>query len=295
MQEYSGYSPAVLPGSLGSEKIAKLIKSGRSFSAGKMGMVEAMAIYADSKGHLFDRLILSLLENNAGVFGKKHEIEIFVDEFIQAYLSLDVFGVWITGDEHRHLNERGLCNVSYQHNPDIILTEAGALECFYYDPPWISAASQKKLLVISPFASLIEKQYKNISNIWHGLVPNDMDLKTIECPFAYGISDKTKYPYNSWVDGFDDLKYMVSKQDFDLALIGAGAWSVPLASFIGKKLKKQAIHTGGPTQLFFGIMGERWVNSSFYSKKINEHWVRPSQNNIDIPPGYKTIEDGCYW
>lgn len=94
--------------------------------------------------------------------------------------------------------------------------------------------------------------------------------------------------FNSW---FDALKYMedeVLKKDFDIALIGCGAYGFPLAAFI-KSIGKKAIHIGGPLQLFFGIKGKRWDNSGLY----NEFWISPSNN--ERPTGLNKVEGGCYW
>lgn len=71
----------------------------------------------------------------------------------------------------------------------------------------------------------------------------------------------------------------ISKIDFDIALIGCGAYGMPLAAYI-KSMGKQAIHLAGWTQVLFGIIGTRWQNNPRVSKMINEYWIHPSENNI---------------
>jgi hypothetical protein len=91
------------------------------------------------------------------------------------------------------------------------------------------------------------------------------------------------------------MKNDIKKIDFDIALIGCGAYGMPLAAFIKKELNKQAIHMGGCLQLLFGIKGKRWETDSFKWDKIlyNDAWVRPTD---DLKPSnYKKVEDGCYW
>ena len=85
----------------------------------------------------------------------------------------------------------------------------------------------------------------------------------------------------------------VSRQDFDVAIIGAGAYGMPLANFIKIKLGKTAIHMGGATQLLFGIKGKRWENHDRISKLFNEYWKYPLLS--EIPENHKKVEDGCYW
>ena len=52
--------------------------------------------------------------------------------------------------------------------------------------------------------------------------------------------------------------------EFDVAIIGCGAYGFPLANEI-KKMGKVAIHLAGATQLMFGIVGKRWEEEYIYS------------------------------
>ena len=53
------------------------------------------------------------------------------------------------------------------------------------------------------------------------------------------------------------MKAQIDKEDFDICLIGAGAYGFPLAAYVKRKGKK-AVHLGGALQLLFGIKGSRW-------------------------------------
>ena len=90
------------------------------------------------------------------------------------------------------------------------------------------------------------------------------------------------------------MKKQIDKVDFDIAIIGCGAYGMPLAAKL-KGAGKQAIHLGGATQLLFGIKGRRWEEN--YPSKIatffNEHWVYP--NKEETPQNAKVVERGCYW
>jgi hypothetical protein len=115
------------------------------------------------------------------------------------------------------------------------------------------------------------------------------DLQTrcefLPCPtFSYLAPS----PYQSWSEGLDRLTEEALRKKFEVALIGAGAWSLPLAARL-KKAGKIAIHLGGETQLVFGIKGQRWEGYGIY----NEHWVRPLPS--ETPSGYLKKEQGCYW
>ena len=86
----------------------------------------------------------------------------------------------------------------------------------------------------------------------------------------------------------------ISAQQFDVAIVGAGAYGLPLAAF-AKSLGKHAIHLGGVTQVFFGIKGRRWETEykDSLGAIINEYWVRPLPE--EKPEKAEMVEDGCYW
>ena len=83
----------------------------------------------------------------------------------------------------------------------------------------------------------------------------------------------------------------VMKYDFDVAIIGCGAYGMPLAAKI-KNGGKIAIHLGGATQLLFGIKGARWDHHPL-SRMYNEHWTRPAEE--ETPKASQLIEGACYW
>ena len=107
----------------------------------------------------------------------------------------------------------------------------------------------------------------------------------VRCPFQSHLEPS---PFCDWQEGLESLSKEILAKDFDLALIGAGAWSLPLAARI-KQAGKSAIHMGGDIQLLFGIKGGRWDHLGMY----NESWIHPEAD--ERPQHRKRIEDGCYW
>ncbi len=84
----------------------------------------------------------------------------------------------------------------------------------------------------------------------------------------------------------------ISRTDFDIAILGCGAYGFPLAAEI-KRMNKQAIHLGGATQIWFGIKGKRWDKELPIRNLYNDYWVKPSE---DEKPKYASgVEGGCYW
>jgi hypothetical protein len=94
--------------------------------------------------------------------------------------------------------------------------------------------------------------------------------------------------HRDWLDGLEQLKKAMTKQEFDIAIIGAGAWSLPLATH-AKELGKIGLHLGGTLNLLFGIRGGRFEQRGFY----NEHWIRPIEK--ERPKNHQLMENSAYW
>lgn len=93
------------------------------------------------------------------------------------------------------------------------------------------------------------------------------------------------------------MKDEIDHQDYNICLIGAGAYGFPLAAHV-KRQGKKAVHLGGSLQLLFGIIGKRWENPNYnkhydYAALINEYWVRPGAKFQ--PKNSKKVEEACYW
>lgn len=161
--------------------------------------------------------------------------------------------------------------------------------------PWTSALEGKKVLVVHPFAASIERQYAtNRTKIFQNLPIENIlpEFELITLKAVQTLGDST----SEFKDWFEALDYMVNQCrqiDFDVAIIGCGAYGFPLAAEI-KRMGKIAVHLGGATQVLFGIRGGRWdAYDGVYAEMMNEYWVRPSDEE-KIKDSDK-IENGCYW
>ena len=84
----------------------------------------------------------------------------------------------------------------------------------------------------------------------------------------------------------------MSSRAFDVAIVGAGAWSLPLTAH-ARALGRIGIHMGGATQILFGIRGARWDDHPVIAGFYNEAWVRPGPG--ERPAAHEAVEGGCYW
>ena len=106
---------------------------------------------------------------------------------------------------------------------------------------------------------------------------------------AMGI--KTEFP--DWFSALKKMENDICQIEFDIALLGCGAYGMNLGAFIKRDLGKMALHLGGMTQLLFGIRGRRWENDPKYDALYTDSWTRPLPH--EIPPANNRIENGCYW
>jgi len=225
------------------------------------------------------------MEVNAGVFPTDGaSLDRFSDVLLDAVSQADVLGVWLNRNEHRIV--RRFC-------PEAQLVELEALNCVLWADPWSSALAGKTVLVVHPFARTIESQYRTSRTVLfdNPRVLPEFELKTLA---AIQSSAGNECGFATWFDALERMREDISNIEFDVAIIGAGAYGLPLAAAV-KKTGRQAVHLGGATQLLFGIRGRRWETESpdDVVPLFNEHWVRPSAE--ERPPGSDAVEGGCYW
>ncbi len=176
---------------------------------------------------------------------------------------------------------------------------------FFVEKPWTAALKGKKVLVIHPFEDTIKKQYAQRENLFdHPDVLPEFELITLKAVQSVG---GIKVPYKDW---FEALKYMedqISKIDFDICILGCGAYGLPLAAFI-KDIGKKSFHLGGGLQLLFGIKGKRWDDPNYgvnefkaykglmansYASLYNENWIKPLPT--DTPKMASKVDGATYW
>ena len=174
------------------------------------------------------------------------------------------------------------------------------LDPYWSEIPWTSALEGKKVVVVHPFKESIEKQYRIREKLHRSGVLPDFDLTVVRSVQSLGGSGQ----YNSWFDALDMMKSELDALDYEIALIGCGAYGMPMAAHV-KRMGKIGIHIGGSLQLLFGIMGSRWESADYakstrdsftqvnYSQLKNTDWVKPMKS--ERPSNSASVEQGCYW
>jgi hypothetical protein len=168
------------------------------------------------------------------------------------------------------------------------------LNPYFSKVPWTQALMGKKVLVIHPFAETIEAQYKKRELIFRNNLLPKFDLITIKA--VQSIAGE-KTTFQTWFDALAHMQRQMDSIDYDICLVGCGAYGFPIAAH-AKRSGKKGFHLGGSLQLLFGIRGKRWENPNYnpdynFSALMNEHWVKPGEE--DRPKNASEVEGACYW
>lgn len=286
--KYAGRT--VLNENAGSEKLRSLISSNKPFMACRYGYVEieTMAAVYEFLESGNDKKINRVIKkgnifNNAGFFpNEKEQVIEFGKLMLDCSSEIDLLGVWYIPYEEYFASHLA---------PDAELTFLRTFEPWNETIPWTQELSGKKVLVIHPFDNTIKKQYEVREDLFAGknILPQ-FDLAAY--PAVQTIAGNTDPRFRTWFEALEMMYSDCMKIDFDIAILGCGAYGFPLACKL-KLAGKQVVHMGGATQLLFGIRGNRWDNHPVVSKLYNEKWVRPDKS--EIPQNAQLVENKCYW
>ena len=228
----------------------------------------------------WDDTISFLMGNFAGFFpANAVSLERFANIMLRDMQNIDVLGSWLA-DEIRL--ERFF--------PNAKIVPLADLEPYYHTNPWSEILEGKRVLVIHPYEESIKKQYARHRVLFDDprILPN-FELMTLKAVQSIAAS---KTAFSNWFDALEWMCQRASNLEFDIAIIGAGAYGLPLASFV-KSIGKKAVHLGGATQILFGIKGKRWDELPFFKQLYNENWIRPLP--AETPANFQMVESGCYW
>lgn len=261
------------------------IEKGEPFLFSRWGRVEARTILDYVMG--FPGKADCSLMDNAGVFPLNMDtIRLFCEETLSAAKEIDILCAWFH-------NFDGEDKLFRWYSPKAAVVGSTVYYPFFSESAWTRKLRNKRVLVIHPFAGLIEKQYMKRELLWdnHDEILPLFDLITYKAVQSIGGNNA----YVSWAEALNIMKHDIEKLEFDIALIGCGAYGMPLGGFIKNKMHRQAMHIGGTLQILFGIKGLRWEGEPYnYDTKLyNEFWVRPGE--ALKPKNYMNVEGGCYW
>lgn len=283
------FSNRILSKETANKYIAEKLQLDEPFFIGRLGSTELETICnyryftkrENGSGVLYTKNIMQMLCDWCGFFPADH---ILMDQFCQLYLEKIqeadmLWCMWGSVFEDKLFQE--CC-------PETVLTKYDDTG-FPVDSamPWTTAMEGKKVLAIHPFEKSIQSNYKNRKKLFGNpeFLP-EFELITLKA--VQTLADNKTVPFHDWFEALESMKEQMQKIDFDIALIGAGAYGFPLGAY-AKELGKKALHIGGMLQLYFGIRGKYYDQFNYH----NEYWTRPLEE--EKPQGFKKVEAGRYW
>jgi hypothetical protein len=179
-----------------------------------------------------------------------------------------------------------------------ITTDIGLLfypEFYYSNPNYMDILKKiynnKKILVVSSHKDSIEHQIPKLKYI-------NPFLET--CTFEVIRPPQTSCGNHNNTDWSEHLDTFFSQlqlvNDFDIALVCSGGYSIFIAEYIYEKMNRSVIYPGGSLQLWFGIIGNRWKEwwNYYYYPDSKDYWIDPLES--DKPKNNHLVDgNGAYW
>ena len=267
----------------GNDLARGLLESGRPFLFARCGATEmrTVADYLRCGGVGFAEKTRQDIQNLSGVFPTDDAtLEKFCRTYIDCAHTADLLALWNVGAEREVV--RG-CGHATRY------TRLRALEPYYHPHPWSAALAGKRVLVVHPFKTTIERQYAHRAELFPGtdILPQFADLRIVQAVQGLAGADTG---YASWFDALAAMEQQMDAAPYDVAIIGAGAYGLPLAAH-ARDTGHAAIQMSGALQLLFGIRGKRWDDHPIISKLYNDAWVRPEETLAHK----EKVEGGSYW
>ena len=282
-------------GARGNHLIKELIAADAPLMIARYGDIELKAIWSflSSAPPEEQKRRVDALHRSAGFFPPDLEnLSRFVEIYEHAARRLDCLAIWNFEQGRWEMEER----MFRDYSPGASLVSIRSLESWLFADPWTASLRGRKVLVIHPFEESIRRQYAKRAWLFVDelVLPEFGRIDTLKAVQSIA-GNPTEFA--TWFDALESMRAQIADRDFDVALIGAGAYGFPLAAFV-KDLGKKAVHMGGVTQILFGIIGSRWekVIPGGYpplTRFVNANWTRPLPE--ETPDRFETVDGGAYW
>ena len=240
---------------------------------------------------------LHVMKNNAGIrLTDMTSIVEYSQKYMRAFENCEVYSGWEPQGEvykwiipsHDYIRQRF-------SSKKVIWAFAHDIFHYIYSPnPWTHALRGKRVLIISAFVDSIRERLsvESRTRIYDGvdLFP-DCTFVLLKPPQTQGGNASSIFTME--LENFTRQLDTVMG-DFDVALVSCGGYGNLVCDYIYKN-GKSAIYIGGALQMYFGILGTRWVRErpEIVKMFLNKEWSRPKES--ERPANHAGIEGSCYW
>ena len=239
--------------------------------------------------------IIPIMKTNAGIkLSSYNSANKYSQLYMQAFNDCELFCGWeIQGNYIHHISESHDYMIKKYKDKKMIWSISLDIFHYIYLNPWTTSLQGKRILIISSFIDSISENIRDRDKIY-----NNIDLFP-ECSFVFIKPPITNASENSRefdIELQEFTKHLdVIKDDYDIALLACGGYANPICSYIYNNHNKSAIYVGGVLQMYFGILGNRWIQErpDILNLYWNEYWKRPKIT--ERPLHFQQVEKGCYW
>ncbi len=273
-------------------KIRDILSRGEPFSCGRIGATECVIAQEYCRMRLgtqetFSENAVRWLCNTSGFFteqGREEEdIGRYAKMTVDAMRNMDMHLIWRRSGESFLLRNYAKAEAKFVEKNIVHFPWRSQ------GSTWMNGLEGKKVLVVSPFSDSVRVQYGNRKDLF----ANENNLPEFELITYQSLQTQmgASRGFKNWFEAYRYMEEEILGIEFEVALLGCGAYGYPLTAAISRA-GKQAVEMCSSIQLMFGIKGKRWEERDYITKWWNDAWIYP----LETPPEYyKEIEGGAYW
>jgi hypothetical protein len=233
------------------------------------------------------------MKNNAGVrMTSEASIMKYSELYVAALDNAELIGGWeLYGTYYPHIRTSyDYVRKKYQ-KPTFFWTFAMDIFHYIHSLPWTHALRGQRLLIVSAFADSINAMLADRAKIYGIDLFPDCTITTIKPPQTQAAEPSREFDVElaEFCERLDAIK-----GTYDVALVACGGYGNLVCNHI-YTTGHSAIYVGGVLQMYFGILGERWLRErpDIVTLYLNEWWRRPS--DAEKPRNFQAVEGSCYW
>jgi len=229
----------------------------------------------------------------AGIFPPmRNTLDNFSKTYIKALKNSDCLAEWPSGLQP---NVDFMSNLLDSQIPRINFSVLDIFYCAEFvdiDQLWIQNLKNKSVLVVHPFSKSFSMQMNQIKMVHKKSILPNFNATFYAPPQSNGLKVSTKNYMRHLQSCMEEIQALSKIDKFDFALIAAGGYGLPLASYL-KNIGICSIYVGGALQLYFGVSGNRWKDRQDLSKYKTDKWLAHPLETP--PPGSYLVENKTYW
>lgn len=272
------------------------IRQNKPFWIARMSGIESGEIGRYYGHRDFLRVDTKAIQRHSGIniVDEKSFLE-YLNMTHMAFSTCDRLAIWDGGCYEQ-------CREMYQICRDLFPTKytfpAHSYEPFYFmnmsEYRFPRIFENQRILIVTSHATSVMSQISNIHRVFapYCIFSNPENISVYRTVQQHGGGCDGQ----DWSIHYEKMCADIAQMEFDVAFIGCGGFSNLLGYFIRKEMNRSAIYVGGGIQLYFGVMGRRWLTNPYIMEFVHrnsESWIVPSPE--DYVKGCEEVEQSCYW